>query len=439
MPMNSTASRKRTDAGPLQAPSWTAGAATVVATSLFSIAMISFRPFQTGDVVVAQGGDIVNQLGFGSLGAVSIFALAALADPRKVSALFSPSFLLLVGFMMLSVANATDPSAALRAASFTLIGILAMATVLVVPRDAEAFSTVLFSTGVFVIGLSYVGLVVFPDPAIHSANSIEPQHAGLWRGVFTHKNIAGPVMACFSFCGLYLYRRGRRAEGLLLFAAAMIFMINTGSKTTAGLVPLAMIIIVLPGLYGMRLVTPILFALAILATALATLGVVFIEPIKQFALANFPEPTYTGRVTLWEFAGEMIAKRPWTGYGYESFWGSDFLLNTDNPFDRAWDIRPMVHGHDGYIDIAVIMGLPALAVAIWAFFVAPLSDYMRIRRPKESIFLGDLFLMILLFTALNAFLESFFFRRADPVWLFFVFGIVGLRLTARFPPETRQV
>ena len=47
---------------------------------------------------------------------------------------------------------------------------------------------------------------------------------------------------------------------------------------------------------------------------------------------------------------------------------------------------------------------------------------MRIPHLKENIFLGDFFMMVLLFTALNAFLESFFFRRADPVWLFFVFG-----------------
>ncbi len=61
--------------------------------------------------------------------------------------------------------------------------------------------------------LSYVGLVIFPDVAIHTADSIEPEHAGLWRGVFPHKNIAGPVMACFSFGGLYLWRRGWKRAG----------------------------------------------------------------------------------------------------------------------------------------------------------------------------------------------------------------------------------
>ena len=63
-------------------------------------------------------------------------------------------------------------------------------------------------------------------------------------------------------------------------------------------------------------------------------------------------------MTLWEFAGEMLAKQPWFGYGYDSFWGSKMLLNTDQPFDRPWDIRTIVHGHDGYLDIALVMGIP---------------------------------------------------------------------------------
>ena len=61
---------------------------------------------------------------------------------------------------------------------------------------------------------------------------------------------------------------------------------------------------------------------------------------------------------------------------------------------------------------------------------------MRVPHKRENIFLADFFMMALLFTTLNAFLESFFFRRADPVWLFVVLSITGLRLVARFPIKT---
>ncbi|MBA3447622.1 MAG: O-antigen ligase family protein [Pseudaminobacter sp.] len=431
--MNSTVSPKRTENASITASFTRSDIATAIATLLLTIAIVSFKPFQPAATTIGDGGDIVNQLGFGSLGAVSIFAMISFANPRVVSALFSPSFLLLLVFFFLSVSNAIDPSSAMRAASFTLIGILTMAAILAIPRDGDAFATAIAVAGLFVIGLSFVGLVIFPNEAMHGGDGVEPEHFGLWRGVFSHKNIAGPVMACLSFGGIYLFRRGQRTVGILLFAAAMLFMANTGSKTTAGLVPLSILIVVLPGLVGMRLLTPILFALAIIGTALGTLGIVFIDPIKDLAAVYFPDLTYTGRTTLWAFAWEMLAKEPWTGYGYTSFWGTEIVEGTDQPFDRAWDVRGIVHGHNGYIDIAVIMGIPALLVAIWAFLIAPLRDYMRIPLRKENIFLGDFFIMILLFTALNAFLESFFFRRADPVWLFFVFSIIGLRLVSRFP------
>jgi len=412
------------------------GVATAIAALLLTIVIVSFRPFQPVGAE-ATGGDIVNQLGFGSLGAISIFALLTFAHRRVIAALFAPSFLLLMGCFLYSVAHASDPSSALRAASFTLIGILVMATILAIPRDADSFAMVIAFTGITVVVLCYVGLVLFPNEAKHTATPPEPQHAGLWRGVFSHKNIAGPVMACLSFGGLYLARRGWRVSGLFLLAASMIFMMNTGSKTTVGLVPLSIMMVALPGIVGMRLLTPILFLLAIVGTAVGTLGIVFIDPLREYVQHNMPDLTYTGRTTLWEYSGEMIAKRPWTGYGYESFWGTPVVLDSDQPFDRAWDIREIVHGHDGYLDIAVLMGIPTLGVAAYAFFIAPIRDYMRIPLLKENVYLGDFFMMLLLFTSLNSFLESYFFRRADPMWMLLIFSIIGLRLVARFPVTTR--
>ncbi len=434
--MSSIASPRRTDAAPAL-EDFPRKLPTAIAVALFTALMVSFTPFQTFDPLQPPGGNIVNQLGYGSLGAASLAAIAIFSTPRVMSALLGPSMLALIGLMLLSVSHALDPASAVRAASFTLIGILAVCAIYAIPRDADAFSDVLAVTGLLVTGISYAGLVLYPTIAVHTADSFEPQHAGLWRGVFTHKNIAGPVMACFSFAGLYLMRRGRRLSGAALFVLAMVFMLNTGSKTTAGLVPVAMIVVAVPGLFGVRLLTALMFWVAVAGTALATLGIVFIEPLYQFAATHFPDLTYTGRTTLWEFSGEMIRERPWTGYGYESFWMSPFMDSVYQPFDREWDIRAIVHGHNGYLDIAVIMGLPALAIAVWAFLVAPVIDFLRIPRLRENVLLGDLCMMILLFTALNAFLESFFFRRADPVWLLFVFSLIGLRLAARFPMSSR--
>lgn len=430
--MSNTVSLKRTDWQDIAAAFSAPRVATMLAAVMLTAVIISFRPFQPESTATAASGDIVNQLGFGSLGALALFAMLAFVDRRVLSALLSPWWLILLGFLALSVMNATDPDAAFRSASFTLIGIMVMAAVLTLPRNAEAFSSALAFAGFTTVGLCYLGLVLLPGTAIHGAEGVEAQHAGFWRGAFAHKNIAGPVMACLSFAGIYLYRRGRKLQGALLLAAAMLFMANTGSKTTAGLVPLSILLVVGPGLIGMRALVPVIFALALAGTALATLGIVFIEPLGDLADRVAPGLTYTGRLALWEYSGEMILKQPWTGYGFDSFWGTPFLFNSEQPFDRAWDISGIVHGHNGYLEIAVIMGLPALFAALIAFLIAPIRDYARVPLLKENVLLADLFMMMFAFTALNAFLESFFFRRADPVWLFFVMSVLGLRLVARF-------
>ena len=431
MPMSNTASLRRTEAAPRLFPM--DRVATSVAAIVFTILIVSFRPFQpTGGADPEGGGDIVNQLGFSALGAVAIFSLFALADRRKAAALISPWWALALGFMFLAVLHASDPNAASRAAVFTMIGMLGISSVLILPRNADSFSKIFLFCGVIALGMSYLGVLVAPQIAIHQLASTEPQLAGDWRGLFSHKNVAAPVMAAFCFAGLYLYRRGWRWSGSLLFLAAFVFMWNTGSKTTAGLVPVAIIFVVLPGMFNLRFLTGIFLCVAMVGMALGTLGIVFIEPLKHLANEYFPGLTYTGRTTIWQFAGGMLMKRPWTGYGYDSFWGTPFLLNQAQPFDRAWDVRDIVNGHEGYLDIAVIMGIPALCAALMAFIVAPIFDYLRTPKLKENIYLADFFMTVLLFTALNAFLESFFFARNNPVWMLFLLACLGLRITARF-------
>lgn len=405
--------------------------ATILATALMTLSIISFRPLQpTGDQL-NTGGDALNQMGYGSLGALALLGLFTLVDRRVLVGLLSPWWLLLFLFLALSVAIAPSSGDAIRGALFTLVCILIMVAALTLPRDADSFSTMLACSALVVLALNYFGVLVMPGTAIHGAGGLEPQHAGLWRGSFSHKNAAGPVMACISFMGLYLWRRGWLCSGGLIFVLALFFLAHTGSKTTLGTVPLAIFVVMLPSICGMRFLAVVFLLVVLIGTALATLGIVFFQPLHNLQEAFLPGLTYTGRTTLWAFMGEMLVQRPWTGYGFASFWSTDVVRLSDHPFDRAWDVRGIIHGHNGYMDLAITMGLPALFVAICAFILAPLRDFLNVPLLKENVLRADLFLMMVTFLLLNAFLESFFFHRADPVWLLLVFALLGLRLTAR--------
>ncbi|MBC2887491.1 O-antigen ligase family protein [Ochrobactrum sp. CM-21-5] len=406
--------------------------ALIVAIVVMCILLISFRPFSP---VAAENegarGDVVNQLGFGLLSAAVIAALATLAEPRKIMQIISPGWVLMFVFLFASVLTSADSATAMRGVIFTMIGVVAVVGVLALPQDGDGYARLLMTVATVVIVISYAGVVLLPSLGTHGADAHEPQNSFLWRGVFSHKNVAGPVMAALAFAGLYLWRRRWRISGTVIGLAALFFVAQTGSKTTMALVPFSMLLVVVPGLMGLRFLTVATIFVIQLSFGIFTFGAALFEPIRNFVESLNVDATFTGRVSIWKFALEALWDRPWSGYGYESFWNSPFAREAANPYYLDWDVRKIVHAHNGYLDIAVSMGIPALVCGIAVIIIMPLVNYVRCRPQRENLLLADFFLMVVFFGTLNAMLESFFFRRVDPVWLILIFAIFGLRLTAK--------
>lgn len=414
--------------------------ALAAATIIFCILLISFRPFAPQAPADAQQtGDMVNQLGFGLVGVIALVAMALLAEPRKVMRMISPGWLLMFGFLLASVFSAPDPSVAIRGVMLTLIGVLAIFAVLALPQDGDSYSAMLLVTAAIVIIVSYAGVLLLPNLGTHGFDAVEPLNSFLWRGLFTHKNIAGPVMAAFAFAGVYLWRRGWRISGALIALSALFFVAHTGSKTTVALVPFAILMVIGPGIFGLRSLAPLMIFTIQVLFALFTIGTVLFEPLHQFVLQLGIDSTFTGRTSIWSFAIDALQNRPWTGFGYESFWSTGLAKEAANPYHLDWDVRGIVHGHNGYLDVAMSMGIPALICAIAVIIVMPLVNYTRCRPTRENLLLADFFLMFMFFGTLNAMLESFFFRRMDPVWLMLVLAAFGLQLTARTTIPKRSV
>lgn len=414
--------------------------ALVIATVILCILLISFRPFSSAVVSDGQAsGDTINQLGFGIVGVVSLLSLAMFAQPVKVVRLVSLGWLLMFAILVASAFTSHDPSTAIRGIMLTLIGIFAIMAVLALPQDADGYSWMLLSAASIVIIISYGGVVALPNLGTHGFDEVEPQNSYLWRGVFTHKNIAGPVMAIFAFAGIYLWRRGWRVSGALITLFALFFVAHTGSKTTVALIPFAMLLVIGPGWVGMRGLAPLMILTIQVVFALFTIGTLLFEPLHQMLLKFSVDPTFTGRTSIWAFAIEALHSHLWRGFGYESFWSADAAKEAANPYYLDWDVRGIVHGHNGYLDITLSMGLIGLICAIVVIIIMPLVNYMRCRPTRENLLLADFFLMFVFFGTLNAMLESFFFRRMDPVWLMLIFAIFGLRMTAKVTIPKRSV
>ncbi len=230
--------------------------------------------------------------------------------------------------------------------------------------------------------------------------------------------------------GIFTWREGYRLLGFLVVALALIFLLNAGSKASGTLLPVAM----LYAAFVTRLKTPLLrfittlVPLAILFTI--TVGSAVLPQINGVLQTIAPGTTFTGRLDLWQYTVERIADHPLAGYGFENFWGTAIVMDADQPIELSWDVREIVHGHNSYLDAAISFGLPGLMVIMFVLIIQPAMDFATANLQGPSSRLADLFLTIWIFTSLNACLESFFFRRADPVWFCMLLAVIGLRLLA---------
>lgn len=434
MPMSNIATHRTNDLSLFMARSGSS-IRSAVATLTLIIFWVSFEPFAgdnvSGEITVSTG-NLVNQLGFTAVFAMVLFSLLAFTPPAAIVRLLSFSWMVVIAMLAVSVAFAPDFDSALRAFLFTTIGLLTAAGLTVLPKSADMFCRSVLIAGGAVLFLSYIGLILFPTAAIHQASSIEAQHSGLWRGVFTHKNIAGPIMATLTFAGIYMYRRGMRWPGVLLTIAAFLFVMNTGSKTSVALVPATILLVVIPASVGMRPLGALIVMLAILGAHALTVGTVFVPVFDDILRMFAPTTTFTGRVEIWEFAKDYVMQNPLTGFGFDGFWQTPNTLMAERVFDQTWDPRLIVHGHNGFLDVALNFGLVCLVLAIWLLVIAPAIAYANTVRNAENGYMADFFFMIIAFTGMNAALESFYFQRSDPIWLTLIIALFGLRMTSRF-------
>ena len=262
--------KSRGAAGPALTPARMKNlAATGLAYVSFCLLMLSLRPFSPSSIldVDASEGDRLNQVGFLVAGAIVVIGLMTLVDRKKLTAYVQPAWIGIYLVLAISIVVAPDPSAAMRSVILTLIGMLIASAIVLLPPDEESFARMCAAVMLTLLFINYAGFALMPSLAIHGADAFEPQHAGLWRGSFTHKNIAGPVMSVFVMFGIYIYRRGMRLSGVIVGLLAFLFVLKTGSKTTNGLLPMAIMVVLAGRMLGLPKLTVILSVLAVILAA----------------------------------------------------------------------------------------------------------------------------------------------------------------------------
>jgi O-antigen ligase len=238
-----------------------------------------------------------------------------------------------------------------------------------------------------------------------------------YQGYFPDKNILGECAAITFLLSLHelLYSGHRRALGLIIAVISVTLLFLSSSKTALGLALLA------PFLAGFTLIAGRTFRISpAIIVVLMVLGFFVGSRLTGFdtdriAYMLTGDSSFTGRTTIWNFAETEIARSPFVGWGYQSFWlvGSDAPSIVDAP---GW-VKLMPNAHNGYYDTMLEMGYVGLALLV-IFLVTSLHVIGRVA--DHDYRRAWLLLSVALFIMVYNSLETFWLRAFETPWVVFV-------------------
>ncbi len=397
------------------------------------LAWISLRPFaDLGNMLLSEattGNEAWTYAAFGCLAVVTV-SLAMRDGARGFATLLAPSYVLFGGWIAATVVTSLEPGTSVRRFVLTICVAAVAASLLLLPRSQSELRRWIATAILALLIVCYLGLLLVPNLSIHMATDAqEPALAGAWRGVFGHKNMAAGMMSMLLFLGIYVIRAGSRLAGAIVVGLILLFLVNTEGKSASVLCVAVLVLTSLANMTHSLGARAFVLLGPLLVLNMIGIGSVMSENLAAISRALPLDATFTGRTDIWTFGLQAAQLRPWTGYGFAAFWGTSAVQNL--PQGTEW-AAAAAHSHNGYLDIALAMGVPGLLLLIAVVVIAPLRDFHAADRAGNNGPLALALLQVWLFGLYLSSLESFFFDRADPMWFTLLTAVFGLHYIARY-------
>lgn len=333
---------------------------------------------------------------------------------RRIPIILALSFLCLVSFVW-SIDSAMTMRRGFALLMTTAIGIAFAATWSW--RDL----ILLIATSFTILGLgSAIAAIIAPGFAVHS-----DIHVGAWKGLWWEKNTLGAMMAfgaaaCFAAAAQFP-RYKLIWWGIAAFHAGMVLM--STSKTA-----LVALLIAVAGAMGIALVrrgigfaTLMLFLAGVLGSSIAL--IVTLAPLAALeALGR--DATLTGRTDIWAVLFGQIAAAPWTGYGYGAYWTQEYGPVFWVRQQTQW---PVPTAHNGWLEIALAIGLPGVAMMALSYLLTLFRAITRLFRGRETYWA----LVFVVMLGVISFSESNLLQRNGLTWVLFVATAAKLAMPRR--------
>lgn len=219
-----------------------------------------------------------------------------------------------------------------------------------------------------------------------------------WYGIFDQKNVLGRMMVLSALVFLFWRRvepdHNRLANAGLLGSVALVAL----SRSTTAVLVLIMLLVLLPYVrWTARKNARWMVAGMLGLAAAATTSMYYLAAHFQNVTDLLgKDATLTGRIQIWIVSTAMALRRPWLGYGFDSFW-----LQTQGPTVRIWHVLGWAapNAHNGFLDLWLQLGALGLGLFLLVFFYYLLRS-IRFLRERQGAGMSAWPFLFLAFEAL---------------------------------------
>jgi O-antigen ligase len=328
-----------------------------------------------------------------------------------------PALALLNCMGILSSLWSPEPSFALKQGVYLLVTYTF--AIAFVSQPAEMQMKYMQLAGTIALVLTVFTVALFPQFGLNGRQGM----TGEWEGIYAGKNVC--AMAIIFLMMPALYRKPAALRGRILrivYIFAMLAVIGM-TRSRTGWVIAALLIAFSFGLKLLarfksfdRLVLFILLSCATLA--IGTLILLNLDSLFHFIGRDL---TFSGRIPIWTAILHSIAQRPWTGYGYRTFWRGMTGESANVMIAIGW---MMSYAHDGFLSVWLEVGAFGLLLLI-VCLLKGLKDslYCLLREPSPQVLW---YITIVVFGILYNIDEATFLFRYQLMWVAVIAAIVGL-------------
>ncbi len=281
------------------------------------------------------------------------------------------------------------------------------------------------------LGIAAMASLFFALAVPSVGRHIGDEFDGAWKGIYPQKNNFSTTMTMTMLLFFVLsIVNSNRQERLIarvgLFLSVAMILLSTSVSGLIVFITMTLVVFI-SRLFRWKGYRSVLL-LDVSGLILLGAGAVLSGTWQAIVISLGKDPTLSARTYIWTGSLQKIMQEPLLGYGRAAFWRPDSVEAAEVGALAAKGFVPS-HAHNGFIDVALELGLIGFGIFLLGFIP---SFGMALRRAYKASEPEDLwpFAFFCLMVVSNL-TETVLITRTSPYWVMYMTMFLSLRLWPR--------